>query len=69
MNKAKLLELAKKSQLQYGSDEEPLISVVKFAELVRADEREACAQTVERMGIAGYGTLAIAGAIRVRREQ
>jgi hypothetical protein len=44
--------------------DEPL---TRFEALVRADEREACAQMVERMGIAGYGTLAIAGAIRVRR--
>jgi len=45
--------------------DEPL---TRFEVLVRADEREACAQMVEQMGIAGYGTLAIAGAIRVRRE-
>ena len=29
-------------------------------------EREACAQLVEKMGIDGYGTLAIAAAIRAR---
>ena len=69
MDKAKLLELARKAQLQYGSDEEPLVSVVKFAELVQADEREACAKVVEQAGIDGYGTLATAAMIRARSEK
>ena len=69
MDKAKLLELARKAQLQYGSDEEPLVSVVKFAELVQADEREACAKVVEQAGSDGYGTLAAAAMIRARSEK
>lgn len=54
----------------------------RFAELVRADEREraqrenayvalereACAQTCEQAGIDGYGTLAAAALIRKRSE-
>lgn len=32
------------------------------------DEREACAIRCEHMGIEGYGTLAIAAAIRARRN-
>lgn len=32
-------------------------------------EREACALLVEQMGIEGYGTLAIAAAIRARGEE
>ena len=38
----------------------------RFAELVAAAERKACAKLVEQMGIEGYGTLAIAAAIRAR---
>ena len=38
----------------------------RFAELVRADEREACALSCEQSGINGYGTLAAAAAIRAR---
>jgi hypothetical protein len=34
----------------------------------RVDEREACAVLVEQMGIDGYGTLAIAAAIRARGQ-
>jgi hypothetical protein len=39
----------------------------RFAELVRADEREACAIAVERHGTWAY-TEAIAAAIRARGE-
>jgi hypothetical protein len=38
----------------------------RFAALVAAAEREAIANLVEQMGIEGYGTLAIAVAIRAR---
>ena len=44
-------------------------SVFKFAALVAADEREACAQTCEQAGIDGYGTLAAAALIRKRGEE
>ena len=40
-----------------------------FAHLVAAAELEACAKLVEQMGIEGYGTLAIAAAIRARRDK
>ena len=43
-------------------------SVFKFATLVAAAEREACAQTCEQAGIDGYGTLAAAALIRKRSE-
>jgi hypothetical protein len=42
---------------------------LKFAELVAAAEREACALTVEQAGMEGYGTLAAAAAIRARGQQ
>ena len=38
----------------------------RFEALVRADEREDIALLVEQMGIDGFGTLAIAAAIRAR---
>lgn len=43
--------------------------VERFAALVAAAEREAVANIVEQMGIEGYGTLAIAVAIRARRQE
>ena len=64
-----IIRMAREAGLKFPSETELSPQEKKFAELVIAAEREACAQTVERMGIAGYGTLAIAGAIRVRREQ
>ena len=36
----------------------------RFAKRVAAAEREACARKVEKLGMEGYGTLAIAGMIR-----
>lgn len=41
----------------------------RFAALVAATEREACAQTCEQAGIDGYGTLAAAALIRKRSEE
>jgi hypothetical protein len=38
----------------------------KFAELIVAEEREACALAVEQAGIEGLGTLAAAAVIRKR---
>jgi hypothetical protein len=40
----------------------------RFAALVAAAEREACAQLVEQAGIDGYGTLAAAAMIRARGQ-
>ena len=40
--------------------------VLDFIQAAVATEREACARLVEDMGIEGYGTLAIAAAIRAR---
>ena len=43
-------------------------SLRRFAALVAAAEREACAKVCEDMGIEGYGTLAIAASIRARGQ-
>jgi len=78
-----IIRMAREAGLKFPSETELSPQEKKFAELVIAAERkqnldlvqiiveaerEACAQMVERMGMNGYGTLAIAGAIRVRRE-
>ena len=42
--------------------------IERFAALVAAAEREACAKVCEDMGIEGYGTLAIAASIRARGQ-
>jgi hypothetical protein len=41
----------------------------KFAALVAAHEREACAKVCEQAGVEGYGTLAAAAMIRARGEK
>lgn len=41
----------------------------KFAELIAAEEREACALAVEQAGIEGLGTLAAAAVIRKRGNE
>ena len=41
----------------------------RFAALVIAAEREACAQMCEQAGIEGYGTLAAAAMVRARGEK
>ena len=49
------------------SDEYPIDEQLqRFANLVAAAEREACAKLCEQMGVEGYGTLFIAAAIRAR---
>jgi len=49
------------------------LDVEKFAELVRADEREACAKLVEADGLArgkaGLAFIKAAGRIRARKEK
>ena len=47
MNKEDIIEMARKAGLAYGSDEKPLNSVTRFAALVAAAERSACAKFIE----------------------
>lgn len=65
----RILEIAKQAGLKFPSETELSPQEKKFAELVIAAEREACANVVEQAGIDGYGTLAAAAMIRARREQ
>ena len=70
MNREDIIRTARKAGLAYGSDEKPLNSVTRFADLVAEHEREACAKVVEDYCGAwddqGY---ALATAIRARSEQ
>jgi hypothetical protein len=47
MNKEDIIRMAREAGLAYGSDEKPLGSVTRFAALVAAAEREACAKVCE----------------------
>jgi hypothetical protein len=48
MNREDIIRMAREAGLAYGSDEKPLNSVTRFAALVAAAEREACAELVVR---------------------
>ena len=49
MNKEEIIRMAREAGLAYGSDEKPLGSVTRFAALVAAAEREACARLCDQM--------------------
>jgi hypothetical protein len=68
MNREDIIRMAREAQLAYGSDEKPLYSVTRFAVLVAAAEREACAQVVEAIDRNGAWVtkLEAAAAIRAR---
>ena len=70
MDREDIIRMAREAGLAYGSDEKPLGSVTRFAALVAAHEREACAKAVEDYCGAwddkGY---ALATAIRARSEK
>ena len=68
MTREDIIKLAREAQLAYGSDEKPLNSVMRFASLVAAAEREACAkvcEAIERNG-AWVTKQEAAAAIRAR---
>ena len=47
MDREEIIRMAREAGLAYGSDEKPLNSVTRFAALVAAHEREACAKVCE----------------------
>jgi len=49
MGREDIIKLAREAGLAYGSDEKPLGSVTRFAALVAAHEREACAKACEEV--------------------
>jgi hypothetical protein len=69
MNREGIIRMAREAGLAYGTDEKPLNSVTRFATLVAAAERSACAKVVEDYCGAwddeGY---ALAAAIRARGQ-
>lgn len=79
MNQEDIIEMAQKAGWQdfrnhdSGMNLEVLLGIPanleRFAILVAAAEREKNASLVEQMGMEGYGTLAIAAAIRSNHEQ
>ena len=68
MTRDEIVLLARKADLWITSDER-WAAVVRFANLVAAAEREACAKVCEQAGIDGYGTSAAAAMIRARGEK
>lgn len=68
MSKERLIELAKQAGWEYAHDDRGFEPLWAFAELVRADEREACAQVVWEMKgqCWAYDHDTIATAIRAR---
>ena len=65
MTRDDIIRMAQEANLWITSDERRA-AVVRFAALVAAAEREACAKVCEQAGIEGYGTLAAAVMIRAR---
>ena len=51
MNREQIIRMAREAGLAYGSDEKPLGSVTRFAALVAAAERGACAKVCEGLGV------------------
>jgi hypothetical protein len=47
MDREDIIRMAREAGLAYGSDEKPLGSVTRFAALVAAHEREACAKACD----------------------
>ena len=70
MDREDIIKLAREAGLVYGSDEKPLGSVIRFASLVAAAEREACAKLAEEpYEFTSEEAHRIASAIRARGEQ
>ena len=49
MNREEIIRMAREAGLAYGSDENPLGSVTRFAALVAKHERRACAKVCEEL--------------------
>jgi hypothetical protein len=68
MTREEIIRMAREAGLAYGSDEKPLGSVTRFAALVAAHEREACARVCLEEAPSLDGQLC-AAAIRARGEK
>lgn len=66
MNPDLIMWMAKYVDFRYSPGNDDFKALTRFAEMVAEHEREACAKLVETAGADGFGTLAIAAAIRSR---
>jgi hypothetical protein len=66
MNRDDIIRMAQEVRLWDTFDDDSLGALERFAALVAAAEREACAVVVEQAGMEGYGTLAAALLVRER---
>ena len=68
MNRGDIIRMAREAELldSDGTGYCPIGYIERFAALVAAAEREACARVVEQAGTDGYGTLAAALLVRER---
>ena len=66
MDREDIIKLAREAGLAYGTDEKPLGSVTRFAALVAAAEREACAELCVKLAVGGGFAADCAAAIRAR---
>ena len=73
VDREEIIRMAREAGLAYGSDEKPLNSVTRFAALVAAAEREACAAVCDVLAVhpeyASDITKVAAQAIRARSEK
>jgi Mg-chelatase subunit ChlD len=81
MDREEIIRMAREAGLAYGSDEKPLNSVTRFAALVAAHEREACANLLLNVDLSSMDAdhrlqswtatvlLNFSDAIRARGEQ
>ena len=81
MDREQIIRMAREAGLAYGSDEKPLGSVTRFAALVAAAEREACANLLLNVDLSSMDAdhrlqswtatvlLNFSAAIRARGEQ
>ena len=73
MDREDIIRMAREAGLAYGPDEKPLGSVTRFAALVAAAEREACAKVCDVLAVhpeyASDITKVVAQAIRARGEK
>ena len=64
MSKQDMIRMAREAGWEYADDDRGFEPLWRFATLVATVERERAALKVEELGMVGYGTLAIAAAIR-----
>jgi Mg-chelatase subunit ChlD len=81
MTREDIVRMAREAELAYGSDDKPLGSVTRFAALVAAHEREACANLLLNVDLSSMDAdhrlqswtatvlLNFSDAIRARGEQ